>query len=50
MEHKACPVFLSITFLVTLLYILQGVFSSHFIAGEYKQKIDTIPNQNIEIW
>ena len=35
MKHKMCPIFLSIMFVVTLFYILQGVFNSYFIADEY---------------
>ena len=34
MEYKMCPIFFGIMFLVTLLYILQGVFNSYFIAGD----------------
>ena len=33
-----CPIFLGVMSSVTLFYILQCVFSSYFVAGEYRYK------------
>ena len=43
-----CRTFLSIMFLVTLFYILQGVFSSYFIEGEYRYKCNLFQTKILE--